>query len=106
MKAEGETVTTTVHGIGGRSEKVTGTVVGHKRSALIVQTECHGRIMVTQDKIEPDVKSVYMLERADGSGYRRVSRSALTTDYVLEGVDGDEEANTVTYWYCRRGEEV
>lgn len=42
----GSEVTTTVHGIGGRSEQVTGTVVDHRRKALVVQTEYHGRIVV------------------------------------------------------------
>lgn len=45
-------VTTTVHGIGGRSEKVTGIVVDHRRNAVVVQTECHGRIVVPLDKVE------------------------------------------------------
>jgi hypothetical protein len=48
----GATVATTVHGIGGRSERVTGEVVGHRRNAVVVKTESHGRIVVTLDKIE------------------------------------------------------
>jgi hypothetical protein len=53
-----------------------------------------------------EVESIYMVERADGSGYRRVSRDVtLARVYELEGADGDEEANTVTYWY-RRAEEI
>lgn len=52
------------------------------------------------------VKSVYMVERLDGDGYRKVFpeelRRMLERQVVtLEGVDGDEEANTVTYWYRR-----
>ena len=53
-----------------------------------------------------------MIERADGSGYRRVSRSRLDAliagpfaVWIFEGVDGDEGADTVTYWYRRRSEE-
>jgi RNase P/RNase MRP subunit p29 len=45
-------VTTTVYSIGGRSEQVTGQVVGERRNALIVQTEAHGRIVVPLSKIE------------------------------------------------------
>jgi hypothetical protein len=48
----GSTVTTTVHSIGGRSCQVTGTVVDHRRGQLVVATECHGRIMVSPDKVE------------------------------------------------------
>lgn len=47
-----------------------------------------------------DLISVYMIERADGS-YRRASRSQITDRHVFEGVDGDEETNTVTYWFRR-----
>lgn len=43
---------------------------------------------------------VYMIQRAD-NGYRRVSRSAIPEGFVLEGVDGDEDANVVTYWFRR-----
>jgi hypothetical protein len=51
-----------------------------------------------------------MIERADGSGYRHGSTSEVRRliavgTIELEGVDGDEYANTVTYWY-RRAEEV
>jgi hypothetical protein len=42
----GSTVATTVYAIGGRSERVSGRVEGHKRGQLVVATECHGRIMV------------------------------------------------------------
>jgi hypothetical protein len=58
------------------------------------------------------VTSVYLIERADGSGYRRVSRSRLDAliakpfnFWIFEGVDGDEEADTVTYFYRRRTED-
>lgn len=50
----GSQVTTTVHGIGGRSERVTGTVVDHRRKSVVVQTEAHGRIVVPLDRIERD----------------------------------------------------
>jgi hypothetical protein len=51
-------------------------------------------------------ESIYMVERADGTSYRRVPRGVtLAPVYELEGVDGDEEADTVTYWY-RRAEEI
>jgi hypothetical protein len=50
--------------------------------------------------------SIYMVERIRedeaGHGYRRVTREQVTDAYVFEGVDGDEEANTVTYWYRRK----
>jgi hypothetical protein len=48
---EGTKVTTIVHSIGGRSDKVTGTVVGHRRKSVIVQTEAYGRIVVPLDKL-------------------------------------------------------
>lgn len=54
--------------------------------------------------------TIRMVERADGSSYRRCSTSEVQrlTDagtIEFEGVDGDEYANTVTYWYRRsRGE--
>jgi hypothetical protein len=49
----GSTVTTTVHSIGGRQERVTGQVVDHcRRRAVVVETECHGRIVVPLDKVE------------------------------------------------------
>jgi hypothetical protein len=44
-----------------------------------------------------------MLRKACGD-YRRIARSELTrlcSRVVLEGVDGDEDANSVTYWYRR-----
>lgn len=47
----GTTVTTTVHGIGNRSERVTGEVVDHERGELIVLTENHGRVCVALDRI-------------------------------------------------------
>ena len=49
-------------------------------------------------------ESIYMLERADGSSYRVPRSVTLAPVYELEGVDGDEEADTVTYWYRRREE--
>lgn len=57
------------------------------------------------------IDEIRMIERADGSGYRRGStsevRRLLTVGTIeFEGVDGDEHANTVTYWYARKGEEV
>lgn len=48
----GSEVATTVHTIGGRSERVTGTVVDYRRRSVVVATECHGRIVVPLDKIE------------------------------------------------------
>jgi hypothetical protein len=50
-----------------------------------------------------DHKSIYMVESASKPGeYRKTSRSwANRPAYVFEGVDGDEDANTVTYWYRR-----
>jgi hypothetical protein len=43
----GTDVTTLVHGIGGRSEYVTGTVVDYWRDRrLVVQTDYHGRLVV------------------------------------------------------------
>jgi hypothetical protein len=47
-----------------------------------------------------------MVQRADGTGYRRVSekqyqRLSAAGRVVFEGVDGDESTDTVTYWYLR-----
>jgi hypothetical protein len=47
----GTTVTTTVYAIGGRSETVSGEVVGYRRSSVVVQTDCHGRIVVPLSKV-------------------------------------------------------
>ena len=49
-------------------------------------------------------KEIFMVARKDGTGYRKVSRAVRNTmrnagTIRLEGVDGDEVANTVTYWY-------
>lgn len=53
--------------------------------------------------------TVRMIERADRSGYRRAStseaRRGLDAGTLrLEGADGDEATDTVTYWYCRTDE--
>jgi hypothetical protein len=50
--------------------------------------------------------TIRMVERADGEGYRQVSEAELrriqaASGVRLEGVDGDEDANSVTYWYTR-----
>jgi len=52
--------------------------------------------------------TVRMVETEDGS-YRRCYLSEVTPRLRagrirLEGMDADEEANTVTYWYCRSTE--
>lgn len=54
-----------------------------------------------------DVRFIYMVERADEPGkYRQASQSwANRPAYVFEGVDGDEENNTVTYWFRRKTED-
>ena len=51
---------------------------------------------------------IFMVARKDGTGYRKVSRAERNRmreagTIRLEGVDGDEDANSVTYWY---GKEV
>lgn len=51
-------------------------------------------------------RSVYMVERKAGTGYRKTTRGEIVQmrnagTIRLEGVDGDEDANTVTYWYGR-----
>lgn len=51
-----------------------------------------------------------MIQRKRGTGYRKayqseVDRLSNAGRIKLEGVDGDEEANTVTYWYRQRIEE-
>jgi hypothetical protein len=48
----GASASTIVYAIGGRSERVTGTVVDHRRGQLVVATPCHGRIMVPLRKAE------------------------------------------------------
>ena len=47
----GTTVSTIVNSIGGRSETVTGEVVEHKRRRMVVQTACHGRIVVSMGEV-------------------------------------------------------
>lgn len=56
-------------------------------------------------------RTIRMVERADRNGYRETStsetRHLLDTGTVrFEGVDGDEDANTVVYWYTRDVEDV
>jgi hypothetical protein len=54
--------------------------------------------MVERERPDPDAPAPLR--------YRRVSRAVtLKPVYVFEGVDGDEEADTVTYWFRRRTEE-
>jgi hypothetical protein len=51
----------------------------------------------------PAHQTVRMVARADGDGYRHVREAEYQRRagaLRLEGVDGDETANTVTYWYC------
>lgn len=48
--------------------------------------------------------TIYMVEREDGS-YERVSRAGVPMTHVFEGVDGDEEKDTVTYWFRRQTKE-
>lgn len=50
--------------------------------------------------------TIRMIERADRNGYRRASASVVAAllnrgTIRLEGVDGDEDANTVVRWYRR-----
>jgi hypothetical protein len=50
--------------------------------------------------------TVRMVERVERGRYRRASRSEITRmldagTIVLEGADGDEELDTVTYWFSR-----
>jgi hypothetical protein len=47
---EGSLVATMVYSIGGRADKVAGTVTGHKRGMLLVRTDCHGTLAVPLDK--------------------------------------------------------
>lgn len=55
----GTVASTSVASIGGRSEDVTGTVVGVKRGSVLLKTESHGTLAVEPDKIvtsaTPDV---------------------------------------------------
>jgi predicted thioesterase len=57
--SKGATVTTIVHAIGGRSERVSGEVVAYRRRSVVVQTACHGRIVVPLSECEehlPDAR--------------------------------------------------
>lgn len=50
--------------------------------------------------------SRYMVQRLDGTGYRAMSKASRDRmvdagRIRMEGVDGDEGTNTVTYWYTR-----
>ena len=51
--------------------------------------------------------SIYMVEARKGGYLPRTQPQflALKADLIFEGVDGDEEANTVTYWYRRATDE-
>lgn len=74
--------------------------------SIVPQMPSKNLPLVVVEIPNPVVETIWMVERADGSGYRRVSREVtLTPFYELEGADGDEEANTVTYWF-RRHEEI
>lgn len=51
-------------------------------------------------------KSIYMVQRADSAEYDETTKEEadlmLSMGLItLEGVDGDEEKNTVTYWFLR-----
>lgn len=52
-------------------------------------------------------KEIFMVARKDGTGYRKVSRAVRDTmrnagTIRMEGMDGDENENTITYWYVRK----
>ena len=52
-------------------------------------------------------KEIFMVARKDGTGYRKVSRAVRDTmrnagTIRMEGMDGDESENTITYWYVRK----
>lgn len=49
-----------------------------------------------------DHREVFKVQRKGTDEYRALSRAqfeAHPSDLTFEGVDGDEESNTVTYWY-------
>lgn len=50
----GSSITTDIHSIGDRVERVTGKVVGHKRRGITVQTEWHGTLHVEPSKVIGD----------------------------------------------------
>ena len=51
LPAVGDEVATLVYGINGHEERASGVVVDHRRRAVIVATEYHGRIVVPADQI-------------------------------------------------------
>ena len=60
--------------------------------------------MPGQTALEPaSLETRRMVARADGAGYRQVPESEdqrRAGRLTLEGADGDEQTNTVTYWYA------
>lgn len=51
-------------------------------------------------------RSIYKVQKANGTGYRTVTENEKNRMFRagtirLEGVDGDEEENTVTHFYTR-----
>lgn len=85
------------------------TLCEHCRSELSERTycaRCERQIARVLGHQPP--QNVRMIERVDGTGYRKVTMSeylGMASRLRLEGVDGDEQANTVTYWYARSTEE-
>lgn len=92
---EGSSVTTTVYGIGGRSEEVTGKVVGHKYGNLRVQTKNHGTLSVELGKARPAGKADPGTDvRRAGGGYEVLDGSGRVRVFV----HADSEATG--HWFA------
>lgn len=92
---KGSKVTTTVHGIGGRADKVTGEVVDHKFGQLRVRTKNHGTIVVPLDKVEKPGPTVRPARPGHyGAGEKNVGKRVRIAGSIytgeIVGWDGSE----------------
>lgn len=83
-------VTTTVHAIGGKSDEVTGEVVGYSRGFVKVKTEAHGTLAVpARDLRKPGAKSPGVPGPGDGFEDNSVSLQDLPDGALFKLKNGD-----------------
>lgn len=70
------------HSIGGREETVVGTVIGHNRGSVELQTDTHGTVVVPVEKFSPIPKTT-----------ARQRATAISGGMSGSGVTGDRQTN-------------